>query len=525
MNYSSNPNSPPFLFSDKRWGFILALLSMGVILIVIGNQFRLIRHIEFNASNYYQRVGNWLLSADCSSKTNTFLTVCAEDGSLIPIEKVADSDDIGHTLIVNALAMTSKKKITTYTLAKINLIFTGFGLSVLVWSMYLNGLFFISFLLPSLLFLLGINQVTPDKGGCFIGAYALVIASLFLIRFIRRSDNKGNIFLFLLSCLLNGIAFLMRQPIGLIGILSSCWLLSIHTNFTRKHIFRNLSLSALMMGGMILMNYSPYPFFILRNKLFNLSETGFTFVHGISHNLYIGLGSEPNPWGIEWDDKNAIETVRKKYPNVTVSSHQYFRIIFNEYMSIWRSSSLEVARYYFKKTKRVAESANISSTELLFFALIAFFSTIMFLQFKDKRLSPPHCDSISAIAISIFLFLLQGLLAHPSREFLYPSGLALILFYLLLARVSYDLKRKTAFITLLCMIILFILSQRWIRPFSAWVGYFNFYSDFARELGGLLLIILLLKHGREEWVKLKKIEPRRLGKPNHGSCLHGSTLN
>jgi hypothetical protein len=71
--------------------------------------------------------------------------------------------------------------------------------------------------------------------------------------------------------------------------------------------------------------------------------------HGIWHNLYIGLGAVENPFGIEWRDGNAIDTVKKIDPSLRWGSNRYFHILRDLYFDILWQNPIEVVKVYLKK--------------------------------------------------------------------------------------------------------------------------------------------------------------------------------
>ena len=88
----------------------------------------------------------WIDSAKCTQEKGVFLSVCGNDGEILPIEDCAVADDRGHALLANALAYLKNTPVTNLTLTKANILINAFGIFTLSLLLLCTRLYWASFL-------------------------------------------------------------------------------------------------------------------------------------------------------------------------------------------------------------------------------------------------------------------------------------------------------------------------------------------------------------------------------------------
>ena len=83
---------------------------------------------------------------------------------------------------------------------------------------------------------------------------------------------------------------------------------------------------------------------------------GYPSTHPFWHSVYIGLGyTQPNKYGIAWDDSVAANLVKERAPDARYLSPEYEKTVRAAYFDIVRDDPGFVARGYLAKTKVILE--------------------------------------------------------------------------------------------------------------------------------------------------------------------------
>jgi hypothetical protein len=138
--------------------------------------------------------------------------------------------------------------------------------------------------------------------------------------------------------------------------------------------------------------------------------------HGLSHALYLGLGAEPNSFGIEWSDPVADKAVRARDPTIKYVSPQYYEMLGKLYMEIVWQHPLEVARIYAAKARKVL------APRLIILLVVAVGAVVFGLAFRRTErqlmLSRPRVGDIIAVtAVASLLHAMQAILTFPAAVY------------------------------------------------------------------------------------------------------------
>jgi hypothetical protein len=283
-------------------------------------------------------VTKWLESAECARSTGAILALCA-NGKLIPIAAGSPGDDPGHALILGIYAATTGASVTTTTVENLNaaINFTGLAtLALLLLSLRLraSALFI---LLSGPIIASQFNDISPHAaqlGGAGLAAI-LPIAIL----------NRRSVPWLCTGLLSLALAATFRQSIGLMGLAASIIAICIRLCETRRSVFEYGALAALV----VLSYESPTILLHLRDAAYGLSSADLMQRHGIWHNLYIGLGANDNPLGIQWNDTFGFEVANKANPGVGWATAAYYDTMRGEYFKLFAEHPMEVAQIYLGK--------------------------------------------------------------------------------------------------------------------------------------------------------------------------------
>jgi hypothetical protein len=167
--------------------------------------------------------------------------------------------------------------------------------------------------------------------------------------------------------------------------------------------------------------------------------------HGISHNLFLGLGSEPNPWGIVWLDEYAHQAVAERNPNAVCCAAPYFDTLWTLYLEKLREDPGTVARIYSQKARKVLWMPLEAWPGFLLHYLLALLAMLIVLWRLGRSalvLDQSKLLAAAALTVALLLFLFQGVLAVPEARYLYPAQLGVLVPMLLVAEGLVDRIRS-----------------------------------------------------------------------------------
>lgn len=379
----------------------------------------------------YPRVDYWIQAANCAKTTGQYLVVC-DAKHITPIDDISLADDRGHTLILSALAHIFQIEPSRSLLRTINLTINVLSILLLSTLLYRRSMKYSAIGLNLFGMAWAGMRAGSDVDAAYIGIGTLGVAAALLLSTPDRSLWRSIVSLLTGSILIATVVNL-RQPIALgaatAAVLTSSVMLVFWNN--RPFLYRVAYLctvSIAMLGAL----KTPALITSIRNSWLGVKSTGITS-HGIYHNLFLGLGGYvENKFGIVWDDRFAMELMKKLHPDVTYCSDDYFYKIGALYWRYIKSDPLEAVRIYLVKSIRAFSES--SALTLSGFSAIAFFWALFFLsKRKPIKYSQDELTAALATALTGLSFLGQGILTHPAWTYIHPGPALLTLTVLILA--------------------------------------------------------------------------------------------
>jgi hypothetical protein len=403
-------------FSTKhRW----TILSGGAAILVAANVWAAIafeKSIDLRASvPVSHRVAPWLSSAECFAKTGKILTLCVDSDRAIPIESAAVADDRGHTVILSLANRWLGASIGKRTLVLISFFIIVFGVWLLAAQFYRIGYRVAAVLLAAAaLPIVNWPVVTADAPGSYLGLFALALVmpiQLLRMFFCKRPAAIEWVWFFLAAGTLAFVS-LVREPFGLMAVITSVVALVIGMlNRDRKNAAVPFICIAALLAFFIA-NQFTHILVEYRSLVQGVPQSEGALGHGIAHNLYLGLGSEPNSFGIEYDDNFGVAAVKRYDPTIRYGTKKYYEAIRGLYFKLVVEHPAEVAWIYAAKFGK--------AFGLLVIPILAMTLSLLALGMSQSRKNgerPARIGPIvlvSPVVLLVVLNTMQGVLTTPS---------------------------------------------------------------------------------------------------------------
>jgi hypothetical protein len=384
----------------------------------------------------YGRVDWWLLSAQCTQKSGVFLGACAPDGHFEPIENISLAEDRGHNLLVNFVAATRREPLTRVTLTRIQMAINAFGVLILAGVLASAGLVTAAALLLWMGAFWGVPGPLPgpDVPSSFFGIFALAMAPAAWAAAWSRISRVSIGF-----WIAGGVSFvalaathLLRQPMGIGAVVLTASFLVVAARRRPERAQRIAAWVGLVL--VVLTLRSNAALLGLRNQIWPMAPSRYILTHGIYHNLYIGLGTEPNPWDIHYDnDAYGLRDAHKVDPTVEFCTPRYFAILRDLYLGLLKEEPGTILKIYARKIYKVWNSP------FLFWRIpVRYYLLLMLIAWPWLWRIDPSKDAArkwiaGSFVLSTLFLALQGVLAKPVPMFLYPIKLGILLPFFVLA--------------------------------------------------------------------------------------------
>nr|VFJ64511.1 MAG: hypothetical protein BECKFW1821C_GA0114237_10067 [Candidatus Kentron sp. FW] len=392
----------------------------------------------------------WLQAADCARRTGAWLTIC-EGEELVPIAHRALADDPGHALFLGLKARLLDRPISLVDVATLNIWLDFFGMLALAVLLHVAGSF-----IASLVFLMlgsGVYSawvgVSPHPGLIGVASFASVLPIAIFLSGRGLVSGPVHVILIGLGAGLLGLAALFREPIGTMGFLISVGaLLFLGWKPMREGNgeWQNRRWLLLLFVVVLLSWQAPLRLVLLaRDISFPMQPVALIQTHGISHTLYLGLGTVENTFGIRWDDEYAKSAVHRAHPHVDYVSPGYYRILWEFYFDRVREDPIEVGRIYSKKAGYIITERFPHWAPALWVALIGL--TIL-LPLGNRHHLWRTLDYeqapwiLGVVLVFIGFFILQGVMAHQSRQYSEPISAFMVLSFAILLEVYWRYQRR-----------------------------------------------------------------------------------
>lgn len=381
---------------------------------------------------YWSSADAWMRSAECARTTGVILAQC-RDGQLVPFANGSPGDDPGHALVLGIYAAITHNAPLLTDISIINSTVNYAGIAVLAVLLVCLRLPLASFLV------LTIGPLVSDEfqmlgphpaqfgAACFAAVLPLAILGLPIV-----SANRRSLCIWIVVGILGlSMATLLRQAIGLMGVVAGCGAVAANLLIHRPN--RPGAVAGVALITAILVSYqTPFLVSLARNTVYHLPPADLLEQHGIWHNLYIGLGAVDNPFGIVWDDADAVKAAKQADPTATYGSVRYFAALRKEYFLILRQRPIEVAGVYLRKLDAVFETEFPPPFEKLklwhaFVVLLVAGICVRGLLFY-RRSGLYAADAVVAVGLLFTAFFIaQGVLFHYRMLYLFPVHLFLLL--------------------------------------------------------------------------------------------------
>ena len=280
-----------------------------------------------------------------------------------PIENASAADDRGHGLLLSILHGAFGLPATNVSLVYINIGINILCFALLAWQIYRNcfRVAAVLFFLISLR-LLRDPTITADVTGGIYGMFALGLLLPFqTLRMVSLNQNSWLEWVWLVGSALGLAALMMlRESFGLIGTIVAG--LSVGLGILRrgrKIQVRHFAVGLAVVGAIYLALNATSLLVSYRAHVQGVPVGSGILSHGLFHAIYLGLGTEPNSFGIEWSDTNADNAVRARDPTVRYVSPKYYQMLSKLYFEVVWQHPLEVARIYAAKARKVLAPAII----------------------------------------------------------------------------------------------------------------------------------------------------------------------
>jgi hypothetical protein len=366
----------------------------------------------------------WVESADCARETGAILVLC-QGGKLVPIADHSAGDDPGQALWLGAYAALTQHAVTQEDVSRMNSTLNYAGLILLARLLFSLRLPIVTFLVLTggAVIANQFHSLGPHPGHFGVACLATILP-LAIVGLPLVSESRRLFWIWVVVGIASsGVALLFREAIGFMGVVVG--LIAVGASYlAASGAQRGQLVYLVLIGGVLSSLFVPQLVLGARNHAYGIEPSGRMEQHGAWHNLYIGLGVVENPFGIEWLDDNAVQTVKKIDPTIQYLSKKYYDTLRREYFRIVLSDPLQVAIIYFQKFWMALKAYGTWAMVLGIAALTAW---------GRRRLHSAAggwaaYDAILLVSGAfIALFLAQATLINFSKLYLFPVKLFLLL--------------------------------------------------------------------------------------------------
>lgn len=383
----------------------------------------------------YYRVDHWILSSECTVKTGAILAICSPNGKAGAIEDVGLADDRGHTLIANLYSLVTGRVIDRKGLTVVNIALNALAFYGLVCAFFIYGWQGTALLL----LIFGSRMAVPgplpsaDSNAAHIAAFCLAMIAVLWIAHAPLTRAKNSTIRFFVGLIVATFCLawstLLRQPYGLGGFLVVVLILAVRLFMLGRHhgfevTARTVSWrsATAIICLAVAAFYSTSALIKVREIVYGVPRGERIIQHGISHNLYLGLGVENNPWGIKWNDGYGYESATR-IGKADYASEEHYANLWRLYFNIVLSDPIAVLKIYAGKLGSSLLVAAGDDSRKLTKGGVAILILLTILIWS--RRSPKGDEMIVALGTwaGFGTVMLQGVLALPAGGFISPGKL------------------------------------------------------------------------------------------------------
>ena len=384
----------------------------------------------------------WAICAETFRSEGAWLA-SRSGGKLIPAADVSKADDIGHNLLSGIISAVLGRSLIPPDVARLNVALCLLGFLVVLY-MLMAARFWVAVLLLVLAskWLLptqfASNATSPHASHSGVALLALVLPVVLALRIwtvmpVSLCDAITSprsllgrwrwIFWGLSSA---SLAVLVRSPFSFMLVfavvasgLVALWLRS----GIRPRSFRASVIPILVLAiSMLVVLFIPWTVLRLRDAVWKIEPAVYIETHGTSHNLTIGLGAVENKLGVTWIDSCGEALAKEVDPQAAYLTPRYYSALWKRYFQFWREQPGEVARIYLEKSRVILTSVAYGWMPLWVLGLVTVGCVIVSMSRWSVSVARecPHALVIFSASTMLALFLLQGVCAHPMRQYWLP---------------------------------------------------------------------------------------------------------
>ena len=298
----------------------------------------------------YARVDAWIDQATCFKKTGVIFALCDQERGLVPAEDATVADDRGHGLLLSLLHGWFDVPASKPALVFVNAIFSALAFGLLTWQFVRLGRIVAAIVFLGLsVRLFSFSFFNSDVFGTFFGLFSLsLLLPLQALRMLAQQRQRLSDWVWLVgSGAALALVILIREPIGLIGCVLTLVALALGLWRRMRNLrIAHVAVAAGSVAAIVLAVNTAGLLTAYRIHYQGVAGGKGVMSHGLAHNLYIGLGSDPNPFGIQWSDASGRNAVYAVDPTIVYGSDKYFETLMALYIDVLRQHPLAVARIY-----------------------------------------------------------------------------------------------------------------------------------------------------------------------------------
>ena len=374
----------------------------------------------------------WIEAAECARETGAWLTIC-DNGKLSPIANHLKADDPGHALLLGLAARLKNGSISLVDVAKLNTLINLVGMLsvvVLLFSVGYKSILTFMLIVPvfSYFSLMSLspyfNWITVSPHSGFVGAasMAFILPITILLSGHGYLTGMSRVLFLVMGVGLMGLASLIREPISVMGVVVSVGAI-IYLAFNKPGQRWQLLIMLLVT---ILAWQSPRWVLMARDAFFPIEPAKYIQTHGISHTLYVGLGAAgDNKFGIRWLDSDGADAVKEVDQRIAYVSPEYYQILWRLYFDRVKQDPVEVGRIYYVKLTEILQY-RLPDWSLPLWQFLIGCGVLLAVVYRRRFWQTINLGSAPILIITasafIGLFIVQGMLAHPHRQYAHPIG-------------------------------------------------------------------------------------------------------
>ena len=433
------------------------LIGLALVVLLLPNAMASMRNTSAVNTWGWSAAKAWAICAETFRSEGVWLASRSGE-KLIPAADVSLADDLGHNLLSGIISAVLGRSLVPSDVARLNSALCLLGFLVVLY-MLMAARFWVAVLLLVLAsrWVLPMqferNATSPHTSHSGVALLALVLPVVLALRIwtvmpvsLCDAIASPRSLLFRWRWILLGLAsaslaVLVRSTFSLMLVnavlatgLVALWLRS---GVRPRSIRASIVPILLLITSLLVVLLIPWTVLRLRDAVWKIEPAVHIETHGTSHNLIIGLGAVENKLGVTWNDSCGDALAKEVDPQASYVTPRYYSALWKRYFQFWREQPGEVVRIYLEKSRVILASVAYGWMPLWVLGLVTVGCVIVSMSRWSVSVARecPHALVIISASIMLGLFLLQGVCAHPSRQYWLPVE---SLFFVIVA-VSVDL--------------------------------------------------------------------------------------